>query len=102
MAENRILQFMKDRGVIISRQRAWIIGAICHTPVIPDVDQFWINLRRSKPVSWATTHSTFRVLNEMGVVEKIRRNQRKVGYTLREMFRDNGDRSSPISNVQQD
>ncbi|MGO1520795.1 MAG: hypothetical protein ACTHZ1_07460 [Sphingobacterium sp.] len=92
MRKNSILKFLADRGVIISRQRAWIIGAICRSPVIPDVEQFWINLRRSKQVSWATTHSTFRVLNEMGIVEKFRHDRRNSGYKLNKMFYDQRDK----------
>ena len=85
-SRTKILNVLREKGIKISRQRAWIIAALCRHPVVPDVEQFWLKLRSSKRVSWATTHSTIRILADIGVLEKFTHSRRNAGYKLHPNF----------------
>lgn len=80
--EENIIATMHKRGLKVSKKRIWIVEAICRVKFILDVEEFWISLRSVRPVSWATTYSTLRVLSEHGIIEKVNKGSKAVTYRL--------------------
>lgn len=80
--EADIIKVMKNQGLVITEKRIWIIEAICQVGFVADVETFWLNLRAIRPVSWATTHQTLRLMTECGILRKKRRGHRLLSYHL--------------------
>lgn len=80
--EDIIIDTLRQRSIKISDKRAWIVQEVCTTKIIRDIECFWIQLRNKRPVSWATIHSTLRLLNENGFLHKTQIGQRAVAYQL--------------------
>lgn len=82
--EKDILARMREKGLKISQKRIWIVEAVCDAKCIRDVGAFWMHLRSVKPVSWATTYSTLRVLSEYGIIEKTNLDGKSIVYRVLE------------------
>lgn len=77
-----IIKAMKNQGLVVTEQRMCIIEAVCRIRFIADVEVFWLDLRASRPVSWATIYNTLRVLTECGILQRERRGRRFISYRL--------------------
>ena len=59
---------LADQGYLISRQRRIIIDTLCTIQNIGSIEDFWIIIRASHHVSWATVHKTVRLLEHLGCI----------------------------------
>lgn len=80
--EANIIQVLKDHGLIITEKRLLIVKAVCKIGLITDVETFWLELREAHPVSWATVHSTLRLMTQYGFLQKENYGTRLVSYQL--------------------
>ncbi|MFZ4863938.1 hypothetical protein ACL9RF_17330 [Sphingobacterium sp. Mn56C] len=80
--EDIIIDTLRERSIKISSKRAWIVHEICAIQTIHDIELFWISLRQKQPVSWATVHSTLRLLYRNGFLQKTPIGSRSFSYHL--------------------
>lgn len=66
----KIYKTLINRGYIISSQRKVLIEALCEQRKIKNIEAFWMDLRLSHGISWATVYSNMRLLIEIGLVMK--------------------------------
>lgn len=55
---------------MISAQRKILIEALCEQRKIDNIESFWMALRVSHGISWATVYANMRLLIDMGFVMK--------------------------------
>lgn len=82
MKEEQIITFLKDKGLLITDKRDWIIRNICQVEIITDIEEFWIKLRLIRPVSWATIYSTLRLMYQHGLLLRHVRGYKMISYEL--------------------
>lgn len=80
--ETEILEILQKQGVMMSEKRVWIVEAICEAGFIKDVEDFWLDLRATRPISWSTLHSTLRLMSMYGILERENRGSKSISYRL--------------------
>ncbi len=80
--EADIIEALKERGLVMTEKRIWIVKAICQAGFIPDVETFWLELRETRPVSWSTIHSTLRLMTLCGILQRESEGHRLISYLL--------------------
>lgn len=80
--QNQIISRMIDKGIKVSKKRIWIVEEVYQVKFITNVEEFWMHLRSIRPVSWATTYNTLRILSEYGIIEKINKDSKAIAYRL--------------------
>lgn len=80
--KNKILTKLTDKGYNISQQRLIIIDQLCSTPLIDNIDDFWVNLRQHHAISWSTVHKTIRLLEHLGYIIRSKNSKHQQQHLL--------------------
>lgn len=74
--------YLSRKGLISSKQRILIMQALSQQTVIEDMEEFWLQLRHSHKISWATFYSFIRLSVQEKWLLKEGHNNSDVRYVL--------------------
>ncbi len=78
----QIIAGLAGQGYLISQQRRILINALCRLGEIHDVERFWMELRDTHGISWATVYSNLNLLTRAGWLSRQGRGVRNYSYRL--------------------